>query len=133
MRFSRILLGLLVVALVCTAPAFAEGKAIGIPDAPPVERVVAREGMAIPEGFEAAGGRRLPGGEYDLALIECGGRYYLEMTHRVSRVGIRIPVQWDTPTLAEGSPRFGRESQTIRVRVGDLVATFPLEAPRTTG
>ena len=82
MRFSRNTLVLWMLLLCGAVSVSAAPEAIGIPDAPPVEQVVARQdGVMIRDGFELASGRHFPGGPYDLALIECAGRYYLQLTH----------------------------------------------------
>ena len=136
MGISRIKLGfgLTAVLLSVAAPALAAPDAIGIPDAPPVERVVSRhDGFELPGGFETSNGQHFPGGVYDLALIERGGRYYLQLTHRGTHRGVRVSVRAKAPATAPAAGRslhFGMAPGSIRLTVGELATTFPLADPR---
>jgi hypothetical protein len=136
--------GLLGAAIVASpTPATAQSPATGIPDAPPpIERLIARhDAVQLPEGVETADGRRLAGGSYDLELIQCGGRYFLQLVHRDTRRGLRVLVgASDSVDLAALGPaadsgvsmRLGKGRSTVVVTRGDLAATIPLMG-RTTG
>ena len=143
MGFTRIGTGcgLAMLLLSFAVPSLASPEAMGIPDAPPVEKIVARhDGFDIPGGFDTPDGRHFPGGTYDLALIERGGRYYLQLTHQSSRRGIRVAARVTRPradartrSAADRSLHFGREATSIRLTVGDVATTFPLREPRKAG
>lgn len=60
--------------------------------APVVERVMARcEGFELSVGIRSADGERFRPGTYDVSVIQSGDSYYLQLIHRVTRRGIRLP------------------------------------------
>lgn len=131
-RTTVLLAGL---AALVTVPALAgpEPPALGVPDAAPVERLIARhDGFDFPMRFETPDGRQLASGSYDLALIERGGVYFLQLTSRRTRRGIRVPVE--ARGRLEAAPerdvqvQLGDGSRTLLMSRDDFVATFPLQA-----
>ena len=128
---TTVLLAALVVLLAAPALAAPEPPALGVPDAAPVERLIARhDGFEFPMGFETPDGRKLPAGSYDLAIIERGGVYFLQLTSQRTRRGIRVPVE--ASGKLEVAPernvqvQLGGESHTLTISREDFVATFPL-------
>lgn len=139
-RATALLLALGVLA----APSFAapESLALGVPDAPPpVERLIARQdAVQLPDGLQTPEGRRLPAGMYDLAVIECGGRYFLQITSRETRKGFRTILQpqvgTDVRALApsgEANTSIHLANRSLLVTRGEHTMTFPLSGSHTTG
>jgi len=64
----------------------------GDPAAAVVERVLARhEGFRLNVVMRTSDGHRFREGLYDVAVIESGKAYFLQLIHRETRRGIRIP------------------------------------------
>jgi hypothetical protein len=111
-------------------------QSAGVPDAPAgVERTLARQAFDFPNGFVAPDGRRFPGGSYDLALIDFGGRYYLKLTHRETSEGLRVaarPVLSATDAAGPETPgtrvslRRADGGASLHFTHGKITAAFPL-------
>ena len=100
-RMRHVALGALLLAL-ALAPGLAMAQAKGVPDAPPVERILARHnGFDLPAGFETKDGRQLPEGTYDLLLIESADRYYIQLTNTRTHKGLRVSAESNGEFLSE--------------------------------
>ena len=98
MRTERILavacVALLGLAPVVVTPAVAGGSSKGVPDAPPIEKILARhDGFIFPTGFVTGDGHKLPQGEYDLVLIESSDRYFIQLINRQTHRGVRVAAE----------------------------------------
>jgi hypothetical protein len=129
--FGRVASALLLATAATTLPAMAQ--AMGVPDAPPVERIVARhEAFTFPTGFRTSDGRDVPQGTYDLLLIESEDRYFIHLIDRTTRKGIRLAAEGSGDLLVEaGAPtsvliRSDSGKDRFLFVVGAFTATVPL-------
>ena len=104
-------------------------------------RTIARhDTFEIPREFETSEGWQLPKATYDLALFECGDRYYLKLTNREAGGSMmRVAVQTtghldDGESHASQASRFSlllsRGERALRFTDGSFAATCPLHEPR---
>jgi len=130
------------VLLVGSAVEASDPPALGVPDAPPpVERLIARaDGVRLAEAIQMPDGRKVPAGSYDLAVIECGGRYWLQITSRGTRRGFRSILQPNADSgeralapSAEGFASIRFAPNSLEVIQGEFTTTFPLGGSPTTG
>ena len=96
---------------------------------------LARQTFEFPNGFVAPDGRRLPGGSYDVALIDFAGRYYLKLTHRETSEGLRVAARPVSPTsdavesdVTETQVSLRRDDggESLHFTYGKFTAAFPL-------
>ncbi len=128
-------------ALGVSAVAVAGGASKGVPDAPPIEKILARhDGFVFPRGFETRDGRSLPEGTYDLVLIESGSRYYIQLINRDTQKGIRVAaeatgelVQEMLDPVPSVSIRSEKGGDRFLFHVGSFTASIPLREVRKAG
>ena len=124
---------------VLLAPGLAMAQSKGVPDAPPVDHILARHGgFTFPKGFETSDGRRLPKGTYDLLLIESGARYYIQLMNTETLRGIRVAAEatgqllLDATGTRETSVHIRSEEgrDTFHFTMGEFTVAFPLSELR---